>query len=222
MAINERLIGKPEYNGVKIDILHEKALYAYDIEEYEESLALLEEAKLLIAMDTSGSVRTFMAGATNDEIRGACHLKMNHLETADSLLHSALEKLGGQKITLTPYIYSGLAELSIRRGDTNLAKDYIDRAEPFLESSNNVELKLKLYSTYIEFYEQVGDDEKTNAYNLIYNDILKERYVIETQLADALLDNNTKANTRIDNFLSVLRYVGIALGILLCLLSGWF
>lgn len=195
------------YLLVKISILQEKALYHMDKSQHSLAIDFIEEAQNLIQKDSTVGPRSTIIKATNDQLLGIAYLNLGLLEQADSLLNSSLAKLGDQESNLRPYIYRALAEKSMKDNDFVEAKSYLDQASPYLESANRMELKMLLYQSYITYYTEV-DIEQVKSYSKEYNALLKNKLIIEGEIADQLLSKNNEKIQNFERWVVGVKYLG--------------
>lgn len=225
--LNESTPKREGYLLVKINILQERALYAMEQKHYHQAVGFVKGAEQLIAIDSTFNPRSVIIKATNDQLLGIASLHLGELSQADSLLRSSLNKLGDQESNLRPYIYRGLAEKFLKENDLIQTKKYLDKAEPYLLSSDRMELKLLLYQSFIGYYSQVNSD-KAREYSELYNELLKNKLVVESAIADQLLSNNEEKMQDFERFFTLFKIVGIILMglflslIMLLIFKGFF
>lgn len=204
---NQKLKRNKGYAVTQIAILQEKAFHAMEVELYEVAISILESCKPLVLTDNSSSARALLVKATNNQLLGICNLQLGNLDLADSLLMASFTALGGQESNLVPYIYRGFAEIALRRGDLDKAKEQLDLAAPYMESSNRKELKQFLYQTYIKYYDQV-DVNLANHYRRLYQQLIEEQTILTRKIANELLDKVHKEQKQ-GEFWHIFLWVGL-------------
>ncbi|MCY4779450.1 helix-turn-helix domain-containing protein [Sphingobacterium sp. UT-1RO-CII-1] len=207
--LNELNPRREGYLLVKISILQEKALYNMDKGQHSRAIAFIEKAQSLVSEDSTVDPRSIIIKATNDQLLGIAYLNLGLLKKADSLLNSSLTKLGSQESNLRPYIYRALAEKSMKENDFVQAKSYLDQAAPYLESANRMELKMLLYQSYINYYTEI-DIKQVKSYTEGYNDLLKNKLIVEGEIADQLLSKNNKKIQNFERWVIGVKYLGFA------------
>lgn len=220
---NERQKDAKGYKLTKVNILQEKAFHAVEMNAHDAAIAFLIEAQHYLAADSSINPRARLVRATNNQLLGVSQLALGKLDTADVLFYAALNDLQGQESNLVPYVYRGLAEVSLKRGDYEDAKKFLDQAAPYIESSDREELKKLLYSSYIAYYDVV-DKMQAASYRKLYQELSDQQAALTRQMANELLDEATAVEEK-EKIRHLILTVFVLVLLLICIflfLRMWF
>lgn len=212
---NERQRTSPNYILTKINIEHEKALYAMDNNAYEEALTYLDVAKKNIHFEKNETPKSLLIKSTNDQLYGVCYLNLGKLDLADSLFRVSLSKIQGEESNLKPYIYRGMAEVAMGKGIADSALHYLHLAEPYLESSDREELKLMVYESYARYHKLFGKSEDAIKYQDMYVALKDAKERSAKEIMDGLVSKLTDEKDIYENKLVLFGVVFV--GILLVL-----
>lgn len=220
---NERQRDAVGYKLTKVNILQEHAFHAVEINAHDQAISYLMEAQSYLAADSSTNPRARLVRATNNQLLGISQLALGKLDLSDSLFYASLTDLQGQESNLVPYVYRGLAEVALQRGNFEEAKKLLDQAAPYIESSNREELKMLLYASYISYYDTV-DKVKAADYRKLYQELSDQRSALTRKVANQLLEEASAIEEK-EKVRHIILTIFIVLLLLICvflLFRMWF
>lgn len=200
---NEIKRDSPGYSRRKILMQQEKASHAAADSAYRLALDLLREGSAILQQDSHPSAR--LLSAINDQQRAYYLLEINHLDSAETLLQSAMSILEQQEDSnkLRPYLYRGKAELAIRRGQHDSAYYYLQLITPYIESAANEDLKLLTYASYTKYYNAVGNPREILRYHALYQETDARRQETAKKIWNELLKKLNEENLNYQSNLAI-------------------
>lgn len=210
---NNRTTGKETYILTKINIFHERAMLSMARSDYEMAKLHVLDAGRLIVFDHHEDKRSSLIKATNHQLLGLCYLHLDSLKEAEEMYLSSLSEIGDVESNLIPYIFRGLAEVSLGQDSLGKARMYLEKAEPYLEGSKFKELEEAVYRTYTKFYWKAGEIDGAMRYGNLLWEIRSEREKEIRKVSDTLFEEmyNTKESYR-DKF-KITLIIGLCLAV---------
>lgn len=177
LLIAEEAVGKldpssPGLNIIKALLHQEKAYYRIGAKNYEAAIAELEKAETAI-LQTPEIGRNKIFLATNFQLFGTCFIGLGEYESAGDKLALALNELGEEESALKAFIYTDLAEIEMYNKNYDAAYDLFNKAEAYVETSDNFNIKSSLYKGLSNYYKIIGNQAAAIRYNELYTDYVK-------------------------------------------------
>lgn len=145
-------------NSTRGLLLQELAFGSKEDAHYRQAIAYLEEAG--ISFSKLKDNRDFIV-LNNERLLGDNYRLLESYDTALIHYHRALALSGGSpNHHTTGFLYRGIAEALLEKGDLNEAKKYVDKAEQFANESKYLQLKESVYATVKKYHEKVKDREQ--------------------------------------------------------------
>lgn len=217
--INNDLEPSPRTKVVLALVHQQKAYFAvYEDKNSEvalKELALADKYNAELPPKTSGPVFS----ALNYQLYGLSYANTKNYDTAEVYYQKALKELGDTESELKGFVYCGLGDIFIKKGQTEQAGEYYKKAEVYAKSSNNLNAKIIINKSLAAYYETIGDTNTALKHQQLYTELLntqaKTAKAISTELITEL-NKKEKNNGKIFNILiSVLVVLVIAIVILL-------
>ncbi len=134
--------------------------------------------------------------AQNEQLMGACYLKLNKKELSLKHYERALELYGDLPDNYVKgLIFDGLARNYLKREEFETAKSYLDSAKTIAESSNYLELKNEIYNTSQEYFMLIKDMESLTAARKKQDAISEEIIKNKTTFIDNSFNEVKEENT---------------------------
>lgn len=187
-AANEKLVTDKSYTLTKINILHERVFQAFGKNDYSAGKEFLKQAAQHITLSTGDDMRSRLIKATNHQLFGMCYLRLGQLEKAEEMYLSSLEQIGDDRNNLRPYIYRGLAEVAMERGELDKAGEFLALMNPYLESGQFKELIAHAYYSNAKYYWNRDDTAKAKEYGRLYISTKAEQAREAGTVADELYE----------------------------------
>jgi AraC-like DNA-binding protein len=173
----------------KINILHERAFHAVENEDFNKAKEYLLQAAPDIVINGKEDSKALLIKATNDQLMGACEIKLGNFAAADSFLNSSLAKIESVESNLKPYIYRSLADVAIAQKDLEKAGYYLNLIDPYLKSAKVEELMMLTYRSWSQYYELEGNREQSEKFQMRSDEILTKREKEQKKLTSELIEN---------------------------------
>lgn len=192
--INDKLVNDKGYTLTKINILHERVLQAFGEKDYRSGEELLKQAARYITFEDGDDIRSRLIKATNHQLFGLCYLQLGNLDESEEMYLSSLGQIADDRNNLRPYIYRGLAEVAMGRGDLDKAGEYLALMEPYLDSGSFKELLAYAYYSYAKYYWRKADSANAREYSNLYIKIRDEQAKEAGKVADDLYEGLRLSN----------------------------
>lgn len=176
----------PGLSTIQALMHQEKAYYRIAEENYKAAIEELEKAEVEF-LKTKESRRSKVFLATNYQLFGACLTALNEYEPAREKLALALEELGEEESGLKAFIYTDFAEIEMHYGNYDAALELYKKAEVYIATSDNFNIKSSLFKGLSSYYKAVGDQTEAIRYNELYTDYIKAFSKSTKEISDQLI-----------------------------------
>lgn len=151
-------IEDPELGNNTMGLIKQEAAYSYYANrEYEKAIEELNQAlRYLQAIEYK---KDFLL-ADIEQMLGKCYYKLEEFDESLKYYKTAMvrfEENEGGDHSLRGQIYNGLGAVYLAKGEMNLAYENLELAYGIAESSNNMELKLNVYGSMMDYYTEMED-----------------------------------------------------------------
>lgn len=182
----------------KINIFHERALLSLAKSDYTTAALNVMNARELIVFNEQEDKRSRLIKATNNQLMGLCYLHLKNYKEAEVMYSSSLAEIGDVESNLKPFIFRGLAEVSLGQDSLDKAKAYLEKAESYLKNSQFKELEEAVYRTYTKYYWETGEIAGAMQYGNLLWEIKNQREKEIRKVSDELFEeiHNTKESYR--------------------------
>lgn len=195
---------------ILVDLLHEQAYHSLELQEYLKAGALASSAAKQIPKLAQDKKKIMVAEATNDQIMGLFEMNSGKLETADSLLNSALNKLSNINCSLKPRVYIALGEIAMKEGNFETAQQYLTLVDQYLAVEKDDELEKISYDSWSSYYKDTGNMENAFYYTQKSAELLKTK-INRANILSASLLLETRDREEMYRFLYIISLSGIIL-----------
>ena len=176
----------PQFYFVQAFIHQERAYYQIDRGIYDTAIKELIKADLQIS-ETPAAFRNPVFKATSLQLLGLCNLRIGNLEVAKEKFSLALEELGEEESGLKGFIYSGLGDVEMQYKNYTLALHFFKKAESYIETADDFNLKSTLYESLTNYYLIVNQINEGLKYGSLYREVLKEAARSTKEISNKLI-----------------------------------
>lgn len=196
---NNMIPKHPMYTLTKINILHERALQAIALDDYEIAEREILKAGKLVVFDGREDKRAKLIKATNHQLLGLCYLYLGNFTKAKELYRSALAQIGDDESNLRPYIFRGLAEVALGQDSLDDAHMYLKKAESYIETNGFEELRRYVYHTFSKYYWRMEGVDNAKKYDDLYKEVREKEAKEARKVTDELFENIYQAKEAYKN-----------------------
>lgn len=162
----------PSFNIINAFIHQEKAYYRIAEEDYVAAMGELDKAEVEISK-TPEIARNKIFLATNYQLFGTCLIGLKEYVYAHEKFTLALDELGEQESELRAFIYVGFAKIEMHNKSYERAYEFFKKAEAYIETSDNFNIKSSLYKGLSNYYKIVDNQKEAIRYSELYIDYAK-------------------------------------------------
>lgn len=157
----------PSYSIIQAFIHQEKAFYKIGEENYHDAIEELRKAEVEISK-TPQELRNKIFLATNYQLLGDCFLKLQDYEKASENYNLSLTELDEQDSELKGFLYVGIGDVEMYYKRNDAALQYYKKAENYIQTSDNFNLKSSVYQKLSNYYKTIGEKGEAIKYNEMY------------------------------------------------------
>src|SRR5690606_20645604 len=168
----------------------------------------------------------FMLLGLNERVHGSFFLKLNqepdsalaHYENS-LLFYEKAENLGNYA---KDFLYSGMGQAYLMKGQDSLGMAYMEKAEKISEELENVPLTLEIYEYLYNYYKEKGNTQKYVHYLEKYQELHRLVQNQKIKPVEVLLSNLKKQNQDLNYSRTSLLMASILLVIIIILGYLWY
>lgn len=210
--INRNSMGSPLFN---VYLHQEKAYYEIEDKAYGRALQQIDSAIILLGYVRQNKANPII-NATCYQLAGFCYLQLDSLQQAALYLAKALNTLSNTETELKGFIYQNLGDLALQQKQPGQAKDYLDSALHYSNSSKNLNLQLKTYRSLQEYYTGLHKSDSAVKYQSMYTKLFESNAAFSSSISNDLLE---KLGTELEKKDSRNETLYLVCGLLLVLIA---
>lgn len=199
----------------------EQAIYYLENKNDEQGWKYIELAKEKLKKLPDSDTKYMLLGL-NERVHGGFYLIR---EEPDSALAHYERSIDFYENTQTfgnyaiDFLYSGMGEAYLLKGQDSLGLDYMEKAEKIAEESENIPLSLKIYEVLYDYYKEKGNTQAYVKYLEKHKELQQLTQDQKIKPVEVLLENLKKQNQELQFGKTVL--LGISIVLALGVIAGF-
>jgi len=118
---------------------------------------------------------------------------------SESIIRSrmALDDLSDNEYLIKPFIFQSIAKSYIKLGKMDSSKRYLNEIIPYIERSNNIELKRRFYLLEADYFKHVKNESLAYRYIESYSKIEEQKKIIIQSMVNRMIKSNQLETERL-------------------------
>lgn len=178
------------YYLLEIQIIQEEAKLLISSKRYSDAIDLINAAIMKKGYIDVNHKASILLRSKNHLILADCYNQLGNPSESIPYLKRVLDDVAGMETLLRPYAYQMLTEAYFNLGQLDSAKVFFDLELPYIESSNNMELKSRFYFQSAKYYGKIGDHKLSLTYFDQYSKLIEQNHNTAQIIGNGLLKSN--------------------------------